>query len=365
MNRPARNGEFDFWKLVGAVCILLVHSYTVFGKEHVVARFSFLAVEFFFMVSGWLFAASIHKDSRPFSLDTIGSESWSFLLKKVKGFAPYYVFGFVLALIAKCLLTNFLVLFPKNITGVFFDLVLLKEAGIPYVDVEGISWYLSSMLIAMYLLYPAFRFRKTFFQTYMAPLLAIWLLGLLFLDSKSIAYGIAKPFGIVTANTVRAIAEISLGICAHWISEKLRKSSFAERHSHLLSFVGIFAGVAAFGGMTFMKTGRNIPFIIFLLFVLVSICGSQAASVNRLFKPSFCSYLGKLSMALFFTHTAIRQGLLCAAKYIPRLQALFAARDTGSIATTLTLYLFLSLGLAVFCIWFCDRLTPQKNVTPS
>lgn len=97
VNGKARNYELDFWKFIAAIFVVLVHSYSLFDGEFLVASQGRLAVEFFFLVTGFLFAHSIIRDERSFSFETIGSETWHFLWRKTRSFLPFYVIGFALA----------------------------------------------------------------------------------------------------------------------------------------------------------------------------------------------------------------------------------------------------------------------------
>ena len=65
------NSEFAFWKFVGSVFIALFHTKFLFGCNGLVPG-GYLAVEMFFLVTGYFFANSVFKDSRPFDSDRIG-----------------------------------------------------------------------------------------------------------------------------------------------------------------------------------------------------------------------------------------------------------------------------------------------------
>lgn len=215
--------ELDFWKFVAMIAIVLVHSNTFFGKG-VVLKYGFLGVEFFFLITGYLLAATVYRDQRPFSSETIGSELWAFIRHKVGGFLPYLLVGWILSLSFKAVQTNGTLFQVSNLRGCFFDLLLLKEAGLPYYDVVGVNWYLSSMIIAIFLIYPVFRWRKNLFSLVVAPAVGLILLGSLFMDYKSLAHGVAPlPNGFITRGTTRAIAEILLGVAAYQLSKYVSK----------------------------------------------------------------------------------------------------------------------------------------------
>ncbi len=56
-----RNGEIDFLRFLFSLIILLRHSSNIVGKKWYPFLGGAFAVEFFFLVSGYLMMASIHK----------------------------------------------------------------------------------------------------------------------------------------------------------------------------------------------------------------------------------------------------------------------------------------------------------------
>lgn len=157
-----RNSELDFWKFIAAMTIVCFHSKWLFGRFLVVPS-GYLAVEFFFYVSGSFFAQSIFKDTRPFSVRRIFREDLSFIGRKIRVFLKCYVLGFFLSLFFQTLYQHGIPFRGKNILGVLFDFCGFRSLGLPFYDVFPVGWYLSSMLIALFLLYPVFRWRRQLF----------------------------------------------------------------------------------------------------------------------------------------------------------------------------------------------------------
>ena len=221
------NPEFDLWKFVGVWFVVLFHSYRVFG-ERLVCRDGTLAVELFFLVSGYLFASSVCRDSRPFSAETIGLDTWRFIWHKFKGLLPLYLIGFFLVYLFAYGRASLPFLKLNVVSQAVFDLLLLRDFGF----VEGIqnrtSWYLADMLAAMLLLYPFFRWRKRFFLEWIAPVVALVSVGFLLHGFGSLVppTGSGRFWGPINLYFVRAIGEICAGVAAFRIAEALRDVSF-------------------------------------------------------------------------------------------------------------------------------------------
>ena len=350
------NGDFDFWKFVSAIYILLLHSYVLFGNG-IVCKQGYLAVELFLIITGFLFAQSVARDERPFSLRTIGLETAQFLARKIRSILPYYIVGYVLVFLSHA--HQFASL--RFLIDATFDFLFLREHGVTATPIQGINWYLACMFSVLFVLYPVFRWRKEFFTDMIAPVLAIVLIGNLFAKYGTIAAGIEIRWGFVSSNLIRAMGEICLGVFAWRLSEWLKNAKL--NHTKVLAYVGFLSAVIAFSLISFGYGKTAMPLVILLFFVFACISGAGFRLVGDILPQSICRWLGKISMVLFLTHTAVRRFLVMFAKRIPRLQALFDARDTMSIAISLALYLFLCFALAIGCMVVWDAICARRTKT--
>ena len=79
MELKKRNGEIDVLRFVFSIFIVLYHFGDVFKVD--IARFGFIGVEFFFVVSGVLMARTAKLKKEKYV---------TFISKKIKSFYPYY-----------------------------------------------------------------------------------------------------------------------------------------------------------------------------------------------------------------------------------------------------------------------------------
>lgn len=353
-NGGGYNPELDFWKFVAAVVVMLFHSFSFFGGSRLVMPRGLMAVDWFFMVTGFLFASSVFRDVRPFDRNNIGQETCSFLGRKVRTFIVYYIFGFLVSYAAKILQTDGVVLRPARILLAIPDFLLLKETGVPYYDVFGVGWYLSSMLIALFILYPIFRWNKKLFAFWGAPILALGCLGYLFVNFGQTHCGVACPLGINMANNFRAIGEISLGVVAYEVAIYVKNVEMSTRVERMLPVFGIGAMLIAIGLMAVTKNGAFEPTMLIAFFVALGCMGSGRSSIQSFYSPRLCRILGKMSLTLYLTHPSIRWGMIGVAKRSVWLHDLMVGRDVVSILKVLAIYVSLSLLLAWICMLVCD-----------
>ena len=221
------------------------------------------------------------------------------------------------------------------------------------------------MLAVQFILYPLLRWQFKLFSQWIAPAVGIFLTGWLLSRYGSVAPGFGVRTSFASANLYRAFAEICLGIFAWEISHWLQRIELKGAGRKLLAIVGSLTPAVAFGIASITMERWTIPVILLLFFIFVCL-SSAGFSVLRCRLPiAPCKFLGRLSMVLFLTHTAVRVFLRVLSRRCSPLDNLFAARDTKSIALTLTVYLSLCFLLAIAAMLGWDALCRKRSKTPA
>nr|HPK17136.1 acyltransferase family protein [Clostridia bacterium] len=94
------NPEIDVWKFVFSIVIFLFHSYKLkfTGGDALLGK-GYLAVEFFYLVSGYFMAASVKRleDKSGAKPAALGSETVKFIERKISRIYLPYINAFVIA----------------------------------------------------------------------------------------------------------------------------------------------------------------------------------------------------------------------------------------------------------------------------
>ena len=81
--KSARNGEIDVLRFVFSIIIVLHHFDQTFPIG--MMKDGYIAVEFFFMVTGFLMVHSLHKlEPQPKGASEIADATWRFVFRKIK-----------------------------------------------------------------------------------------------------------------------------------------------------------------------------------------------------------------------------------------------------------------------------------------
>ena len=148
------NGIIGLWKFLFCIMIILHHGKD-FNYENSRRLFvgGNIAVEFFFIVSGFLMTKSA-LNKKDYDKDNLGKETFNFILKKIKVFLPYTITAGIILLIINNVFETISI--RNNILSIL-DIFLIEMTGIKIKILNGPLWYISSMLICMAILYSLIR----------------------------------------------------------------------------------------------------------------------------------------------------------------------------------------------------------------
>ncbi len=179
-NKKIYNGVIDWWKLVFCTVILIMHVGEFFNEGFYLFEHGGYAVEFFFIVSGYFMCAHAMKQEPSGGLRNIGRENIKFISGKIETVLPAYIYAWLLAFAMYIYKTGIDVLkndgvraFALKIVYALPNLLLLDMGGIKGTEILGVSWYVSAMLIVMFITYPMLRKWGRNYCLIAAPLIAL------------------------------------------------------------------------------------------------------------------------------------------------------------------------------------------------
>ena len=307
-----RNGTIEFFRFVFSILILMLH----YSKDSVWnhARLNFrggaIGVEFFFLVSGWLFAKSLDRIKET---DQVGGETLRFMRRKIGGLYPEFIFAWIHSFVIIHILKHSFDVstMVREVLECSGELLLIRTVGLGTNSYVRGSWYLSAMFLAMLILFPiAIRNKDRFFYV-ICPLTSIFLFGILFTQFGKIRSFQGMFLGVFNSGLMRGIAEISLGCICYKLSMKLASLKLGTRLRTLLGIVEIscylFAvlfGAYLVGHMESRGSELDFP-VLMMLAIAVAISFSGQPIWSGLFNNPVSYFLGKLSFPLYLGHGII------------------------------------------------------------
>lgn len=263
-------------------------------------RSGFLGVEFFYMVSGVFLAKKLSQssdDAQPLgeTMRTTGLFVW----RRICSIYPFFFASTAISYLLRLVYTRFQFSLLYNPLLLLSDLLLLKNLGFANENSIGTVWYLSSLFIAYFLLYPWMkRFYRTFTE-YCAPFIALFIFGAL-----TMKYGkLDLPWdfwGVANTGTLRAIASICLGAFVFRFSERVPQ--IGPHSAALWGAVECLLYLAVFGYILLFNSRETDSIVVLILAAALTVTLSGRSVFHQRFDNAFTMFLGKSTLVLFMNH---------------------------------------------------------------
>lgn len=294
-----RNGIISFWKFLYAVMVVLFHGRILTnGNDFVLVYGGYIGVEFFFVVSGVFLASSIIKTWDKDN-NNLGKDTLKFIWKKFSTFFPYILVAYVLIFGLYVVLYNFPI---HRLASSIWELFLLQETGLTFLPVNVPIWYLSSMLICMFFIYPLMRKFKMNYVYFIAPVLVLLCLGIMNHTVEGLSH-LETWIGFTYHHNFRAMAELNLGIIIYFISEKIKQINFTKFGKLCLTLIEFGCLLLPFFVTTFIKNSYRYDYII-LLIISIGICIAvcNITLEKDILDKKTVYYFERLSLPLYIIH---------------------------------------------------------------
>jgi peptidoglycan/LPS O-acetylase OafA/YrhL len=323
--------------------IVGVHSETLF-ESRIYFLSGSLAVEFFFLVSGYLMAKAaderIKKINQLKQRLNISKETIKFIFHKYKN-----IFLTLLVSIIVCITIRFY-FYDKNIADNIiystWELLCGQMYGFSGYFSTGVGWYLSAMFAALWILYPIYLKKRDTFLYIIAPLLTLFILGWISHTYGDLTGAPGTWSEFFYKGMLRGVAEVSAGAICYGTVKQMSKINWTKLGHIFLTSVEILCYALSSLYMLFHLPSGQDTIIFLLLMIAVSITFSEQSYTYKLLKNPKWSYSASFSGVLLFCHYT--WGLIMKNKMIdhtPKERALVYV--ALSIATTIFVLIIIKM----------------------
>lgn len=325
MAKKVKNGKIELLRFICCVVVICCHlDDDLWDKKKMLTEnisfflHGYMCVEFFFVVSGFLMAKSIRSMLlREGGVQPgIGDRTRKFLWKKFKPLMPYHIPFCIIMQVSLLLFRKKELPFTwiTRLPSAFF----LQKLGVSDTAVLGVEWYLSSMLIAMAVIFPlCYRYYDSF-SRYFAPVSALFVVGYMYQCLPAMSRTWLWD-GITYHCNLRAYVEICLGITCYEIVRYMQTKQFNTWQRALLT-LGEVGGYA----VLFLYCMSHAP--IYLQFqVLMAVCVAVTISFSEqgflgcspIFNNKVCYFLGTVSMPIYLIQSITRKAVERLLHFLP------------------------------------------------
>ncbi len=301
-----RNGTIDFLKFFCSVIIVIVHAHMLIPKTHFPQMHrGAIAVEFFFLVSGFFLAASADRARLSLQGQPLGDNVWKFIFRKAKTVFPTVFVAVVLCWAAKIALMFINSSFDikeavKFTISKFWQMTFLTEAGF---GETGEIWYVSAMLLVMFIYYPILLRHFDTFSKICCPLIGVFLIGYLQIGVGSLLNP-ALYMGFIYKGMIRAFGDIALGVVLYVIIEKIKDKPAlsTKRAGVLITLSQVVLWVIIVAMIYVFTTGAYDSFMLLIIFISALLAFTHSGALAEFMDNKFNYFLGRISLTIYLTH---------------------------------------------------------------
>ena len=296
----------EFWRFAFTVLVCLYHAEIFFGSPKFMPSGS-SAVEFFFIIAGFLMAKSAKRNlagrDKPVTVREAHAKAVDYVKKKLKAFYPVLIVVLLLSVLVYPIFQSTFVDRLKNLQNTEWEMLML--VGTPFGYNDGMTpivplWFLTHLLIVGYIF--TFALYKNYdFMMFIAPVLGI-LFYVYFALNSSLVLDFYVKMGFLNAGMVRAIAEMSLGVSIYALYEYLSKKKLGMGWRIVLSLLEIYAIYRLFSLMFFQPTGmENFKRTLYIL-IIVLLSFLNKTFISWLLNRKIWALLVKITFTMYLCH---------------------------------------------------------------
>ena len=164
----ARNYALDFYRFLFSCVICIMHftAYMDFGDAHAPFCGGYLAVEFFFIVSGYMLMRHVEREKKKAGSVSAGRCTARYAWERFERLFPHYALSLILVALVYIYVGQYST--KEVLTSVFWEFFMVQSAGLPFV-VNNQFWYVSAMLLASVFIYFLLKKNEDTYRYIIAP----------------------------------------------------------------------------------------------------------------------------------------------------------------------------------------------------
>jgi len=298
-----KNYTIEFQRFIFAFCIIGYHFFSIVmhivDSQFLFFNKSYIGDDFFFIVSGFFIANSVFKNGGK-------KNTWQVLLSRVKSIKwPYY-----LAWAGTFIGLNISFNFEKILENLFHsipELTFVSMAGFQEnYEVNTLAWYISAMFLCIICTVPLIVKYGNAFMYYIAPVLSLFLYGILNLNYDGLSAPHTLLLGFVYKGFIRALAGIFAGYFIYSLYKNQGVVDFFSKNSKIFNIVQFltFFLIILYCILPVKKSFDFSAVIIILVLLIITFCHINNSLMEKLLrKLPFVLRLGRFSVYMYLSQS--------------------------------------------------------------
>ena len=304
-----RNNIIEFGRFIYSLLVLGYHVQFSYDDEKVdIFENGALAVEYYFLLSGYFLSRSLEKISRD-EKNNIFKKTFYFMKNKITALLNVHVVCIVaiLIVIAACDSKNWVDKFLNGLPSIFLVHMIIVWTGDFDKALIIPEWYLSAMLICMLFMVPIFLLLSKKLKGIYSTLI---LLGIVALIAIISGFSTKWGFNENLLYDIRAWGEMCLGMLSNYLSIYLKSKEFGSCLLLItkISEIIFYVTPAILGIVPINKNKQPILMVVTMvcIFCAVTITFTEKGNMIKSEKVNYVfGYLGALSLPIYLIHPVL------------------------------------------------------------
>jgi len=298
-----KNSYFELLRFIFSFLVLMVHSHGLHPQDmnHYPFVGGYIAVEFFFMLSGLLMCKNLENKSYN-SQEYFAKSAYKYTFKKFKSIYPFIILALLLQCLVIAVLNNISIIdFSKNLFKNIYEFLLLQSFGFYNTLYLPQLWFISALLVSTWILCCLYYYNRNFFKYIFITVCPLIIYGYIYFKYGQLDKWVFNEECHYIA-LLRGIAGLSLGCLSYYLSSWINN----YKHQLLFSLTSVFSLIIIIcliynnGHTTFDFSN------IFLIFLMISF-GNNIKNLKNKLINNLIFFLGKISLPLYICHWTIRE----------------------------------------------------------
>lgn len=341
-----RNGAIEFYRFIFALVVCLLHfrNYGDFGDSSTAFYGGYLAVDFFFIVSGYFLMQQWEKERRQNIGISAGFSTWCFVKSRFLRFLPEYLFAFITLAILLIFLQHMSL--KQIVINGFWEILMLRLSGLGS-GINGIFWFVSALLLGSAVVWFLLCKFKDDYIYFGVPVIFLLINAYFYQKYGHVDLTASQSIFIVNDGLLRAIAEIGLGcICYKAAIYLKQKMNGRFRGLQTILEIILFGLIVAIMWRTRRDTKDFIMIVMMAAFIILIM--QNNSYLSKLLNNKISVFLGSISYGLYLNQRF----------FIVLISTLWPARTYWLMAS---IFLLVNIVFSIFTFNLCSFIIKRIN----
>ena len=291
------NNRIQFWRIIMTYVIAIYH----FNKRYDVFTSGYIAVEFFFMISGYLLVSKYYAMKRTNELGRM--PALKYFCGRYIHFLPYSAVAFFTAFVAVGIYRGYkLADYGYGLFTHLPELFLVNMLGFQTgggVSFNDITWYLSVLLILSFVIWYLLKLNDRVYKMIILPLSVAVIYVYLFVEYGML--GVHEQFALpfLATGILRGLADMNMGIAAYTLAGICN-------HKHA-KYMGVISTVCLFVGGVILPQFYYHSKWDFLMsaMIFVGVAFAFGCDDNSIFDRKVIIRWSEITLVIYLNHEVI------------------------------------------------------------